>query len=131
MAYLYNINIYVIEQDGKSCSAIDIKGSYKKETQTRRVVCGFGFDGIQKATDKSFMLALAHCKNLNSNFVININKPYNSDNADLVPFLSKANRLDILINDQSMFLKYEALTMLGKEETKWQDITHTTTKSDI
>lgn len=127
MAYRYELNVYVAEQGGKSCSAIDIKGFYKKETQSRRVISGFGFDGIQKAVDKSLMLALAHCKNLNSNFIINMNKPHSEDNPILVSYLSRTNKIDILINDHSMFLKYVALTMLGKEETKWQDITQNDT----
>ena len=122
MAYHYEVKIWCLESEGKTSSTILITGRQRNQTQTRVIRCGFGFDGIQNAVDKSLLFAIASCKKLDSIFIVTTNYPYSAGNLVLNSFLSRVGTLHTNVSESLVFLEYKPDLMLGKEDVQWEDI---------
>jgi len=122
MAYHYDVKIWCLESEGRTASSIIIVGRYKTKTQTRVIKCGFGFDGMQKAVDKSLLLAIASCKKLDSTFAVTMNYPHSTGNFMLNRFLDRAEVLNTNVSESLVFIDHKPDSMFGKEDVQWEDL---------
>jgi hypothetical protein len=117
MVYRYDVRIFVTNKDHRSCSAIRILGSYKKNRQTRVVMTGFGHSGLQDALNKTFNILSAHLLNKGDVFV-EVNTPIDED---LVQQLMVGhNRVECRVTD-TIDLEPFAIRMADVENSVWED----------